>query len=246
MRTNLALLNAVALTTFALTAVAGCGETSWVPSSGPSGYTASGERNLDCSASAVEDYFGDTCAAALGEMLTCWGASGQCTATVDTSGFDVEFASGAVLEHDYASGGHHVNARYVNARGEVCGTFKTSDELTSTGWKIEYETRSGAKYEMRPIGAANDYEILCPNGETVALSSEQQRELQECAGGDAVATCTAPSNFGGNVDIDAIADAIGRPCSSNSECPSAPGFALVCCNFFGDNICYEQTICNAF
>ena len=214
---------------------------------GCGGSTAgSSSGNLECDAAAVQDYFGGTCASGLADMFTCWGASGQCNATVDASGYDVVFDSGAVLEHTFGTGGQNLSARYLSPSKEVCGAFTTSGDFVGNDWQINYNTRSGEEYQLRPTGSPNEFEIVCSSGATVPVNGVEQERLQECAGGDAVSICTRPDNIGTDGDIDDILDAIGRPCTNNSECPSGGGVALVCCDFFGEQICYENTVCQAF
>ena len=226
----------------------GCGESNIVPSVGGSSEGArgpTGSGDLECSAAAVQSYFGDTCAAGLGDMLNCWGPSGKCTANVDLAGYDVEFENGAVLEHTYGTDGRSVSARYVNNNNQECGSFQTVGDFTSSDWRIAYTTASGEQFDMRPTGTANDYEIVCANGQTVPLTGAQQEQLQDCAGGDALATCTQPGL--GDIDpgdYDDFLDAIGRPCTNNDQCPSGSGVNLVCCNVYGESICYESTICS--
>lgn len=210
-------------------------------SNGP-GSSGSGSGNLDCSVNAVQDYFGGTCASSFGDMITCWQPSGQCTAEIDLSGYDVVFESGAVLEHTYTSNGQGVDARYISPSGQECGTFRTQGDFVNEDWSIVFNTRSGEEFQMRPTGGTDDYEIVCANGDTVPLTSEQQDELQNCAGGDAIAVCTQPDIGGG--DYDDLLDAIGRPCTSNDQCPSGAGVTLVCCDLFGEQVCYESMVCS--
>ncbi|MBW1831797.1 MAG: hypothetical protein JRJ10_08885 [Deltaproteobacteria bacterium] len=124
----------------------------------------------------MQGYFAGTCASGMADMLACWMPAGQCTATVDLSGYDVTFESGSVLEHTYTADGQGVTARYVSPSGDECGTFATVTDPSDL------------------------------NGETIALNSEEQQSLQDCSGSDAVAICTQPSTIdpGDFDDIDDV------------------------------------------
>lgn len=226
----------------------GCGESAFPTYSGQQ--QSSPDRtptgNIECNVEAVQSYFDGTCASGFAEMLTCWQAAGQCSATVDLSGYDVEFASGAVLEHTYTEGGQ-LDARYVSPSGEECGTFATeSDNAAPFGYRITYNTQGGEQYEMRPSDSGNQ-EIVCQNGDTVSLTGAEEKLLQDCSGGDAVAICTTPDfDSPGDGTIDDLVDAVGKPCTSDSECPSGGGVNLVCCNLFGDKVCFESFACSVF
>ena len=95
------------------------------------GCGSSSGATLKCDEAAVQSFLGDSCAAGLGDMLSCWMASGQCNATVHANGFDVVFDSGAVLEHTNSSDGLSLGARYVSPSGKQCGAFQTSGYFTN-------------------------------------------------------------------------------------------------------------------
>jgi hypothetical protein len=213
---------------------------------GCGGSTAgSSSGNLECDAAAVQGYFAGTCASGMADMLACWMPAGQCTATVDLSGYDVTFESGSVLEHTYTADGQGVTARYVSPSGDECGTFATVTDPSDLGWHISYETSDNEEFEIRPIGGGSDFEIICSNGETIALNSEEQQSLQDCSGSDAVAICTQPSTIDTG-DIDDIVDATGADCTNDSQCPSVAGVNFVCCNVYGEQFCLESTACSFF
>jgi hypothetical protein len=46
--------------------------------------------------------------------------------------------------------------------------------------------------------------------------------------------------------VDDLVDAVGKPCTSDSECPSGGGVNLVCCDLFGDKLCFESYACSVF
>ena len=211
---------------------------------GCGGSTAgSSSGNLECDPAAVQDYFAGTCASGMADMLACWMPAGQCTATVDLSGYDVIFESGSILEHTYTANGQGITARYVSPSGEECGTFATVTDPSDLGWQIAYETSDGEQFELRPVGSGSDLEFVCSNGETIALSSEEQQRLQDCSGSDAVAICTQPSTIDEG-DIDDIVDVIGTDCTTDSQCPSVAGVNFVCCNVYGEQFCVESVACS--
>jgi hypothetical protein len=179
----------------------------------------------------------------MADMLACWMPAGQCNATVDLSGYDVTFDNGAVLEHTYTADGQDVTARYLNSSGEECGTFMTVGDFVGENWRVAYETSDGEQYELAPTGNGNEYEIICSNGESLVVSEAEQQRLEDCTGSDAIALCTQPGNIGGDINPDDF-DRIGQPCTDNSQCPSVAGLDLVCCDFFGEKLCYESYACS--
>lgn len=216
------------------------GDSPFLPHSGYATGTQAPRGNIECNANAVKDYFGPTCAASLGDMFLCWQPAGQCEATVNSTGYDVTFANGAVLEHTSA-GGTDVDAVYVSPNGDECGTFTTEGDPAGSGYSIIFTPKDGEDYEMRVTAGSTSYDIICPNGEKVSLDGAQEEMLRQCTGGDAVVTCAAPSL--GDFDYDDFE--AGDFCSSNSDCPSGAGFSLVCCEAFGSKICQPSQVCNA-
>lgn len=185
---------------------------------------------IACDESAVEASFGDSCAAGLADVFTCWNPDGDC----EVSNFTTTFANGASLISSLDQ-----TLEFRSPSGELCGTA-TSAVGTGAVQETTFLTRSNETYKYEIDTGTLDVTVVCPGGERVVVDTEQAQAVQSCGGAGQISICENVS-VGDPPDPGDLGN-IGNDCTNDSECPGTLGLEFVCCAAAG--ACLPKLSCD--
>lgn len=100
--------------------------------------------------------------------------------------------------------------------GVMCGSY-TSDFSDTSNPEVYYSNASGETWTLT-MNDAGDQTIVCPNGDSVTVTSEQASALSACSGGQASEECTIEGGTG-----------MPTACTSQAQCKEGE----VCCVNYG-------------
>ena len=155
--------------------------------------------DIDCKN--LQNPLAGTCADGWFKMFECYGPSGKCTYDVPSGLITYENGAKQTVS---SSGGE-----LIAPSGQKCGSY-TITIAGAQSVTINWTNASGQTWIQRQTGS-NSYELECPGGEKVQISSEALQVQQACAGTNAQQQC----------------ETVGLPgsCSDTSQCPSGQ----ICC-----------------
>jgi len=240
---------ALALATLCFSAFGCNGDSTFgVPSNSSSGGGGDLARTVDCDANEAQRFLAGTCAEGFGDLLACWMPSGKCRIELMTNGdFDVIFDNGARLEQEVDAVALSVDGQYISASGAACGSFTTGGDFGAGAARLNFMLPGGEMFSLEQNG--DDFDIVCPGGQTVPLSDVERQIIDECASaGQGENFCTTPGGGGSgdDIDIDDL-DEIDLICRVDSDCPSVAGSQLRCCGPSignGERLCFVAEACS--
>ena len=182
---------------------------------------------VSCDDAAVNSAFAGTCAEGLGDIFLCWNPQGECM----FSASGITYENGARVDTNLSG-----SSQFINSSGTVCGTSVVDLSSGTDDVTVNFTTQDSETYQIVVDSNSSDFTVVCPNGEMVTLTAEEQQALNACTGAtdDIGSTCTG--------DIGPI----DGTCQDDSDCPQIPGFDLTCCDLgIGTNSCLPRETCDA-
>jgi hypothetical protein len=100
----------------------------------------------------------------------------------------------------------------------------SAGDFAAGAGRLDYMDPDGDMFSVQQNGDA--YDVVCPNGETFALSELQQQAIEGCtASADTAASCVPAAD---DIEFDDIGEE-DLLCQVDNDCPRISGQQFACC-----------------